>query len=52
MWVTTKYPKGNPQQNQYLYLQIQTAHGQPLPPTLFTKDVIEGMVSMQGHVVG
>ena len=45
-------PQGNPQQNQYLYLQIQTAHGQPLPPTLFTKDVIEGMVSMQGHVVG
>ena len=45
-------PQGNPQQNQYLYLQIQTDHGQPLPPTLFTKDVIEGMVSMQGHVVG
>ena len=45
-------PQGNPQYNQYLYLQIQTAHGQPLPPTLFTKDVIEGMVSMQGHVVG
>ena len=33
-------------------LQIQTDHGQPLTPTLFTKDVIEGMVSMQGHVVG
>ena len=45
-------PQGNPQHNQYLYLQIQTDHGQPLPPTLFTKDVIEGMVSMQGHVVG
>ena len=45
-------PQGNPQQNQYLYLQIQTDHGQPLPPTLFTKDVIEGMVSMQGHVEG
>ena len=45
-------PQGNPPQNQYLYLQIQIDHGQPLPPTLFTKDVIEGMVSMQGHVVG
>ena len=45
-------PQGNPQHNQYLYLQIQIAHGQPLPPTLYTKDVIEGMVSMQGHVVG
>ena len=45
-------PQGNPQQSQYLYLQIQTAHGQPLTLTLFTKDVIEGMVSMQGHVVG
>ena len=33
-------------------MQIQTDHGQPLTPTLFTKDVIEGMVSMQGHVVG
>ena len=45
-------PQGHPQHNQYLYLQIQTDHGQPLTPTLFTKDVIEGMVSMQGHVVG
>ena len=45
-------PQGNPQQNQYLYLQIQNDHGQLLTPTLFTKDVIEGMVSMQGHVVG
>ena len=45
-------PQGNPQQNQYLYLQIQTDYGQPLTPTLFAKDVIGGMVSMQGHVVG
>ena len=43
--------QGNPPQNQYLYLQVTTAQGHPLPPTLFTKDVIEGMVAMQGHVV-
>ena len=43
--------QGNPPQNQYLYLQVTTAKGHPLPPTLFTKDVIEGMVAMQGHVV-
>ena len=43
--------QGNPPQNQYLYLQVTTNQGHPLPPTLFTKDVIEGMVAMQGHVV-
>ena len=52
MWVTTKYPRGILNRTNICTVQIQTAHGQPLPPTLFTKDVIEGMVSMQGHVVG
>ena len=45
-------PQGDPQQNQYLYLQIKTDQGQPLTPTLFTKDVIEGMVAMQGQMAG
>ena len=45
-------PQRNPQQNQYVYLQIKTDQGQPLTPTLFTKDVIEGMVAMQGQMVG
>ena len=45
-------PMGNPPQNQYVYLQVKTDQGHPLPPTLFTKDVIEGMVAMQGQMVG
>ena len=44
-------PQGGPPQDQYVYLQIKTDQGQPLPPTLFTKDVIEGMVAMQGQMV-
>ena len=35
-----------------MYLQIKTDQGQPLSPILFTKDVIEGMVAMQGQMVG
>ena len=45
-------PEGNPHQNQYVYLQIKNDQGQPLTPTLFTKDVIEGMVTMQDQMVG
>ena len=45
-------PQGGPPQDQYVYLQIKTDQGQPLSPTLFTKDVIEGMVAMQGQMVG
>ena len=44
--------QGSPPQAQYMYLQIKTDQGQPLSPTLFTKDVIEGMVAMQGQMVG
>ena len=32
--------------------KLKTDQGQPLSPTLFTKDVIEGMVAMQGQMVG
>ena len=52
MWVTTKYPRGILNRTNICTCKFKLAHGQPLPPTLFTKDVIEGMVSMQGHVVG
>ena len=45
-------PQGNPPQDQYMYLQVKADQGQPLSPTLFTKDVIEGMVAMQGQMVG
>ena len=43
---------GNPLGNQFLYLSVKTDCGQPLAPTLFAKDVIEGMISMQAHTVG
>ena len=43
---------GNPLGNQFLYLSVKTDCGQPLSPTLFAKDVIEGMISMQVHTVG
>ena len=43
---------GNPLGNQFLYLSVKTDLGQPLAPTLFTKDVIEGMMSMQARTVG
>ena len=43
---------GNPLGNQFLYLSVKTDCGQPLAPTLFAKDVIEGMISMQTHTVG
>ena len=43
---------GNPMGNQFLYLSVKTDLGQPLAPTLFAKDVIEGMMSMQAHTVG
>ena len=43
---------GNPLGNQFLYLSVKTDCGQPLAPTLFAKDVIQGMISMQAHTVG
>ena len=43
---------GNPLGNQFLYLSVKADCGQPLAPTLFAKDVIEGMISMQAHTVG
>ena len=48
----SKLEGGTPPPDQYLYLQITTEQGHPLSPTLFTKDVIDGMVSMQGQVIG
>ena len=43
---------GNPLGNQFLYLSVKTDCGQSLALTLFAKDVIEGMISMQAHMVG
>ncbi|MCG8622523.1 MAG: hypothetical protein MJE68_11085, partial [Proteobacteria bacterium] len=36
-------------QNQYLYIKVKTDQGHPLTPALFAKDVILGMVTMQGN---
>ena len=44
--------QGNPPGTQFLYLSLKTDLGQPLAPTLFAKDVIEGMMSMQVQAVG
>ena len=35
-----------------MYIQVRNEKGEPLAPTLFTRDVVEGMVAMQGHDVG
>ena len=32
--------------------KLKLTRSQPLSPTLFTKDVIKGMVAMQGQMVG
>ena len=40
-----------PPPNQFMYLQVRTDGGLPLAPTLFTKEVIAGMVEMQGKSV-
>ena len=38
--------------NQFLCLKVRTQLDQPLTPTLFAKDVIDGMMSMQNQVMG
>ena len=43
---------GNPIGNEFLYLSVKTDLGQPLAPTRFAKDVIEGKMSMQAYTVG
>ena len=45
-------PQGNPLANKFLYLRVRTELGQPLAPTLFAKDVIDGMMSMQHQAMG
>ena len=40
-------PLGGFQHNQFLYMQVKTENGQPLTATLFTSEVVEGMVTMQ-----
>ena len=37
--------------HQYLYLQVQSEFGLPLPPALFAKDVIAGIFITQGMAV-
>ena len=44
-------PDNGLQGSQFMYLQIRTEGGLPLAPTLFTREVIAGMVEMQGKAV-
>ena len=44
-------PNNGPQGSQFMYLQARTEGGLPLVPTLFTREVIAGMVEMQGKAV-
>ena len=41
-------PSGVAPSNQFLYLQVLTDTGSPLPPALFTIEVINGIVRTQG----
>ena len=36
----------------HLYLRVRTESDHPLPPTLFTREVIGGMMTMQGQLEG
>ena len=40
-------PLGGFQPNQFLCMQVKTESGQPLTPTLFSNEVVEGIVTMQ-----
>ena len=44
-------PDNGLQGSQFMYLQVRTEGGLPLAPTLFTSEVIAGMVEMQGKAV-
>ena len=45
-------PQGHLPLQSLLYLQVRTECDQPLPPTLFTKEVVSGMMTMQGQLMG
>ena len=45
-------PQGDPHSFPFLYLRVRTENDHPQPPTLFSKDVISGMMFTQGQVMG
>ena len=44
-------PQGHLPLQSLLYLQVRTESDQPLSPTLFTKEVVSGMMTMQGQLM-
>ena len=50
--IHTPAPQGDPQPFPVLYLRVRTEDDHPLPPALFSKDVISGMMLSQGQTMG
>ena len=46
LWLQGHFPL-----QSLLYLQVRTECDQPLSPTLFTKEVVSGMMTMQGQLL-
>ena len=45
-------PQGHLPLQFHLYLQVRTEGDHPLPPNLFTKEMVSGMMTMQGQIMG
>ena len=45
-------PQGDPHSFPVLHLRVRTEDDHPLPPTLFSKDVISGMMFTQVQTMG
>ena len=50
--IHTPAPQGDPHSFPVLYLKVRTEDDHPLPPALFSKDVISGMMLSQGQTMG
>ena len=50
--IHTVHPQGDPHAFPFLYQRVRTENDHPLPPALFTRDVISGMMVTQGQPMG
>ena len=50
--IHTLAPQGDPHAFPVLYLKVRTKDDHPLPPALFSKDVISGLMLSQGQTMG
>ena len=50
--VSEHKPLGAFPPNQFLYIQVRTEGGIPLTPTLFSTEVVDGVIAMQAMVKG